>query len=356
VLTLNKDKEKRLMLWSRRLGVLAGVVCASGLALSGVASAQDSGRKLPDHVFAPYFEAYTTDSPAELSQASGAKYLTMAFIQAPAVGSCDVAWNGDLTTPISTSVYGKDIAAIRAGGGDIIPSFGGYAADNAGTEIADSCTDVAAIAQAYEKVITTYGVTRLDFDIEDNSLTKPDAIDRRNQAIKLVEDWAGRTHRTVQFEYTLPTTTTGLGATGIKVLESAAKHKAKIDVINIMTFDYYDGAPHQMADDTVSAAKGTIAQLRAIWPNKSSDKLWSELGITEMIGVDDFGPPEIFTLDDAKTVEKWAAKKGIAKLSFWALQRDNGGCPGAPASDSCSGVEQSTWQFSHIFAPFTSRH
>src|SRR3954470_4238800 len=104
------------MLWSRRLGVLAGVVCASGLALSGVTSAQDSARKLPDHVFAPYFETYTTDSPAELSQASGAKYLTMAFIQAPAVGSCDVAWNGDLTTPVSPSVYGKDIAAIRAGG------------------------------------------------------------------------------------------------------------------------------------------------------------------------------------------------------------------------------------------------
>jgi hypothetical protein len=343
------------MLWSRSLGVLAGVVCASGLALSGVASAQDSGRRLPAHVFAPYFEAYTTDSPNELSKASGAKYLTMAFIQAPAVGSCDVTWNGALTTPISQSVYGKDIAAIRARGGDVIPSFGGYAADNAGTEIADSCTDVAAIAQAYKKVITTYGVTRLDFDIEDNSLTKPDAIDRRSQAIKLVQDWAARTGRTVQFEITLPTTTTGLGATGVKVLESAAKYKAKIDVVNIMTFDYYDNGPHQMADDTVTAAEGTIAQLHAIWPYKTTAKLWSQLGITEMIGVDDFGPPEIFTLDDARTVESWAEKKGIAKLSFWALERDNGSCPGAPASDSCSGIAQSTWQFSHLFAPFTSR-
>src|SRR5689334_19889120 len=107
------------MLWSRRFGVLAGVVCAAGLTFSGVAAAQDSGRKLPDHVFAPYFEAYTTDSPAALSKASGAKYLTMAFIQAPAVGSCDVAWNGDVTTPISQSVYGADIAAIRARGGDV---------------------------------------------------------------------------------------------------------------------------------------------------------------------------------------------------------------------------------------------
>jgi hypothetical protein len=40
-------------------------------------------------------------------------------------------------------------------------------------------------------------------------------------------------------------------------------------------------------------------------------------------------------------------------LSFWALQRDNGGCVGTKGSDSCSGVAQSTWQFSHTFEPFS---
>jgi hypothetical protein len=32
-------------------------------------------------------------------------------------------------------------------GGDVIPSFGGFSADQAGTEIADSCTSVSGIRQ-----------------------------------------------------------------------------------------------------------------------------------------------------------------------------------------------------------------
>ena len=52
------------------------------------------------------------------------------------------------------------------------------------------------------------------------------------------------------------------------------------------------------------------------------------IGITEMPGIDDFGPAETFTTADAATVENWAVAKGIATLSFWALQRDNGGCVG----------------------------
>lgn len=49
----------------------------------------------------------------------------------------------------------------------------------------------------------------------------------------------------------------------------------------------------------------------------------------------------------------WAADKDTAELSFWALGRDNGNCPGVPGSDDCSGVAQSTWQYTHIMLPFT---
>jgi chitinase len=73
-----------------------------------------------------------------------------------------------------------------------------------------------------------------------------------------------------------------------------------------------------------------------------------------MVGIDDFGPPEIFTTHDAVVVERWADEHAIAELSFWALERDNGGCPGVAGSDGCSGIQQATWQFSHTFEPFTS--
>lgn len=235
----------------------------------------------------------------------------------------------------------------------MIPSFGGYSADHDGTEIADSCTSVAAIAAAYERVITAYDVTRLDLDTEDNSLTNTAGIDRRNRAIAMVEDWARRVHRLVQFVYTVPTNVAGLDATGVHVLQNAVLHHARIDIINIMTFDYYDGQPHEMAKDTTTAAGHLIDTLRELYPQKQLGVLWGMVGITEMIGIDDFGPPEIFTLADARHVREWARDKGIAELSFWALERDSGSCLAVAGSDSCSGLNQSTWQFTHIFSPFT---
>jgi hypothetical protein len=305
-------------------------------------------------VFSPYFEAWMGNDPAALAQQSGNKYLTMAFLQANTQGSCTAYWNGDTGSPISSSTFGSAISSIHSSGGDVIPSFGGYTADNTGTEIADSCTNVSQIAAAYENVITTYGVTRIDLDTEDNSLHNDAGIDRRNKAVKQVEDWAASTGRTVQFSYTLPTTTSGLSSDGLKVLQSAVSNQARIDVVNLMTFDYYDNASHEMANDTKSAANGLHSQLASLYPGKSSSALWGMIGVTEMPGIDDFGPAETFTTADAAPVEQWAASTGINTLSMWALQRDNGGCPGTKGSGTCSGVSQDTWFFSHAFEPFTS--
>jgi hypothetical protein len=337
----------------RALGAAAVALTATGVFLAVTPSAQ-AATAIPAHVFAPYFEAYNGDSLNGLSQQSGNKYLTMAFVQTATRGSCTVYWNGDTGMPIANSTFGSDIAAIRARGGDVIPSFGGYAADNGGTEIADSCTDVNQIAGQFEKIITTYDVTRIDLDIEDNSLTNSAGIDRRNKAVKIVEDWAAANGRSIQFVYTLPTTTGGLADSGLAVLRNAVTNNARIDVVNMMTFDYYDNQPHQMANDTKTAANGLHGQLQQLYPGKTSQQLWNMIGVTEMIGVDDFGPAETFTLADANAVASWATQQGIAELSFWALQRDNGGCPGGAASDTCSGISQNTWDFSHIFAPFTS--
>ncbi|HEX5116182.1 MAG TPA: carbohydrate binding domain-containing protein [Pseudonocardiaceae bacterium] len=338
--------------------VLAGAVAvatvlATAIGVTVATEGTAAAATLPAHVFAPYFESYAGDSLSGLSSQSGDKFLTMAFLQTPSAGSCTPDWNGDTSMPVSSSTFGADINTIRAGGGDVIPSFGGFAADDTGTELADSCTNVASIAAAYENVITTYNVTRLDLDTEDNSLTNTAGIDRRNKAIAQVEAWAAANGRTVQFSYTLPTTTTGLAASGLNVLRNAVTNNARIDIVNIMTFDYFDGASHEMANDTETAASGLVSQLQSLFPSKTTSQLWSMVGVTEMPGVDDFGPAETFTTADATTVENWAVTKGISSLSFWALQRDNGGCPGSGASDSCSGISQTTWQFSHTFAPFS---
>jgi hypothetical protein len=348
------------MLRPRRVSAAIGsaLLLATSVGLTvltaGGASAATVDTPLPAHVFAPYWEAYSGDDPLARSQASGDKYLTAAFLQTASAGSCTAYWNGSSSQPIASSTWGSDFATMQADGGDIIPSFGGYAADHGGTDIADSCTSVSSIAAAYESVITTYNVPRIDLDIEDNSLTNTAGYTRRNQAVAQVESWAAANNRSIQFSYTMPTTNTGLTSNEVSILQNAKSAGATVSVVNIMTFDYYIGTTQEMATDTESAAQGLYSQLYSLYPSDTSAQLWAMIGVTEMVGIDDYGAAETFTEADASTVLSWAESKGISTLSFWALERDNGGCPGTGGSDSCSGISQSTWYFSDKFAPFTS--
>lgn len=309
--------------------------------------------QLPSHFAAPYVDVTAESNLATVSRESGSRYLTLAFLQTAAPGSCTVDWAGNPQTPVSPATFGAQIAQIQRSGGNVIPSFGGYTADTTDTEIADSCTSVPRIAAAYEHVITTYNVSRLDFDVEADSLTDQAGIDRRNQAIHLVEEWAAFTGRHVSFSYTMPSTPEGLGATGVAVLQSAAKYGAYISSVDLMTFDYWDGATHDMLTDAESAATDALAQLQqTIAPREPESELWGRVGIVQMNGIDDYGPQETFTVAEAGPLVQWALQHHLGELSFWALQRDNGGCPGTKGAATCSGVVQSPWAFSQAFARF----
>jgi hypothetical protein len=340
----------------RRLAVFtvaAGTALTFALAHPGSAAAA-GGTPLPTHVFAPYFETWTTDSITDLAQQSGARYFTLAFLETLSKTSCTLAWNGSRSQPVSSGRYLSDIASLRAIGGDVIPSFGGWSADQGGTEIGDSCQDVNAIAAAYEQVITTYDVTRLDMDIEGRSLNRPDGIDRRNKAIKLLQDWATTQGRTVQIVYTLPTSANGLEASGLAVLQNAIANNVRVDVVNIMTFDYYDRVTTDMGAAAISAAQGLFNQLHGLYPAKTAAQLWAMEGNTIMPGLDDYPRRTEATYPaDAQRLLDFARANGISLLSMWAIQRDNGGCPGNTGSNSCSGIVQNTWDFTHILAPFT---
>ena len=347
-------------------GLVATTVASAGLLAAGAGTANaagvssfghDAANPIPAHVYTPYFEAYNGDNPAALSKASGAKYLTMAFIQTAATGSCTAYWNGDTTTPLTSATYGTSFAAIQRAGGNVIPSFGGYSADTTSTDIADSCTDVNAIAKVYEGIFSTYHVSRIDLDVEADALSNTAGITRRNEAVAETEAWGARTGHSVSFSYTLPSTENGLGATGVALLQNAIAEHAKIAIVNAMTFDYYDGIVHEMGTNAETAAIGLHAQLATLYPYKSAGDLWAKIGLTLMPGIDDYGPAETTTLADAVNVESWAAKQGLGSLSIWALQRDNGGCPGTSGAGVCSGIAQNTWDFSHALEPFTTnRH
>ncbi|HLX47395.1 MAG TPA: chitinase [Streptosporangiaceae bacterium] len=337
-----------------------GLIISAAVAwpAAGTVTAAAAYTALPVHVYAPYYETYlapNTPSITATAQASGAKYFSLAFLQATSKGSCSIDWNSNSSQPLG--YYNSDIASLRALGGDVIPTFGGYSADQGGTEIADSCTNVSQIAADYEQVITTLGVTRLDMDVEAKSLNNTAGIDRRNKAIALTEQWAAANGIPLQIQYTLPVEQYGLDTNGEAVLQNAVANAVTVSSVNIMVFDYYisgEGVVN-MGQAAVNAATNTHAQLATIFPSLTSAQIWNMEGMTMLPGIDDYPKKtEVTYLTDAQTMLSFAQTNGMNFLSIWAIQRDNGGCPGTRDSNTCSGITQNTWDFSHLLETFTS--
>jgi hypothetical protein len=313
--------------------------------------------RLPAHVYAPYYETYlapNTPGIAATAQQSGARYFTLAFLQTPKKGSCALDWNGNRAQPLG--YYAADIAALRAAGGNVIPSFGGFSADQGGTEIADSCKNVSKIAAGYEQVIRTLRVSTLDMDVEANSLTSHAGIDRRNKAIALAQRWAAHHGIRLRIQYTLPVEPQGLDPTETAVLRDAIANGTRVHSVNIMVFDYY--LPHEgtlnMGAEALRAARHVHSQLAALYGGRSAQRLWTMMGMTLLPGIDDHPrKKEVTFLRDARRMLHFAAAHRMNFLSIWAIQRDNGGCHGTADSNTCSGIPQKTWAFSHLLEPFT---
>ena len=340
----------------RTARVLAGFALVASI-LAAPSSAL-AATPIPAHVYSPYFETWTTDSITTIAQQSTARYFTLAFLETLSKTSCTLAWDGDGARTITATPkpYGQDITNLRAlsPAGDVIPSFGGWSADQGGTEIGDSCKDVSAIAAAYEQVVTAYDVTRLDMDIEGRSLTKPDGIDRRNKAIKLLQQWATAQGRTLTISYTLPTGRNGLESSGLAVLQNAFSNGVRIDIVQPMVFDYYDRAATDMGDSAISAVQGLNAQLAPLLPGLTPAQRYAHIGATIMNGLDDYPrKTESTSVSDATDLRTFATQNGMSVLSMWAIQRDNGGCPGSTGSNSCSGIVQNTWDFTNALKGFT---
>ena len=214
-------------------------------------------------------------------------------------------------------------------GGDVIPSFGGYSADHAGTELADSCTNLHDLVAAYESVITTYGVTRLDMDVEDRSLRNTAGIDRRNEALTLVERWARRHHRPLEISYTLPSTPAGLVA---QRRQRAAErdrppHAGRRGQHHDLRLLRRHHNRHGRGRDI--SGQGALRAAARPLPGPLAAAAVGDGGQHDPSGIDDYPKKtEVTYPRDARRLLRFAQAHGIGSLSIWAIQRDNGGCPG----------------------------
>jgi hypothetical protein len=140
------------------------------------------------------------------------------------------------------------------------------------------------------------------------------------------------------------------------VLQNAVANGVTVNSVNIMVFDYYiagEGVVN-MGQAAINAANNTHTQLQSIFPNLTSAQIWNMEGFTMMPGIDDYPKKTEVTYEpDATTMLNFAQANNMNFLSIWAIQRDNGGCPGERGDNLCSGIVQNTWDFSHILEPFT---
>jgi chitinase len=267
-------------------------------------------------------------------QASGQKYYALSFILGNA-GTCTPAWDG--THFMSENYYSAEVNAIRAVGGDVIAVFGGAN----GSDMASVCTTQASLQAAYQAVINQYQFQWIDLNIEGGMVSDTVSVDRRNKAIKALQD----ANPNLKVSYTLPVLQSGLPQGELNVLSNAKSNGVRIDYVNIMTMNYGPSGI-DMGQAAIDAATSTRNQLLALG-------ISSPLGITPMIGQNNT-QGEIFDLADADQLIAYAKTNSyVGWLSFWSLGRDNGGCAGqTTASASCSGISQGSYAFTNKFKAF----
>ncbi len=294
--------------------------------------------------FHPVYFMPVDNNPASISSiisSSGENEFNLAFVLDS--GGCTPAWDGSSTMPVSSdTTVANDINAIRAAGGDVAVSFGGYN----GTELGSTCGSASALANAYQQVINKYRLTRVDFDYENTALDSNTAV--RFGAIKILES----NNANLKVSLTIPMTTVGFPGTGTDEIRQAVANGARLDVINIMDFDTGLTSGTEVGQ-TEAIANDAIGQLESIY-GWSAATAWSHLGFQIMNGHTD-QPSELFTQSDFNSLLGFVRSNHPAWFSYWSVNRDFQ-CPAGVvepwAPGTCSNITQNPYDFTKIIVQY----
>jgi len=274
-------------------------------------------------------------APSTITGATGIKAFTMAFVLAS--NGCNPAWDGE--GGLTGGVHASTVAAMQAAGADVIPSFGGWQ----GNKLGPNCTTVDALAGAYQKVISQFGLKAIDIDIENTDEFENTAVqDRILGALKVVK----QNNPSLTTIVTFGTSPTGPTYYGTRLVQQAKALGVNIDVFTQMPFDFGGGS--DMYTATVNASEGLKNLLKSTF-GYTDAQAYAHLGISGMNGLSD--QQEVTSTDTWTRIRDYAKGKGLARLAFWAVNRDRG-CAGGGVVSTCSGIAQSDWEFTRISAGF----
>lgn len=304
--------------------------------------------------FAPYVDITATPYyPFEqYAEEESQDNVVLSFIVSSTDDPCLPTWGGRYSFDEANSVLDLDrrIARYKQHGGNITVSFGGLLND----ELSFKCLDENRLYDAYWSVVNRYDLNTIDLDLEGYSLNNADAMQRRARVIsKLQKDLRSR-DKNLAVWLTLPAATFGLTDEGASAVRVMLENEVDITGVNIMTMNYGQSKNDNQSMQNASerALIETHRQLGILYKqagiNLSSSTLWAKLGATPMIGQNDI-VNEIFALDDAEGLNKFAKEKGINRISMWSSNRDvqcgDNYVNLSIVSDSCSGVKQDKFAF-----------
>jgi hypothetical protein len=272
--------------------------------------------------------------PTTIMSATGVKWFTLAFVLSN--GTCNPQWDG--SRPLTGGVDQTTITKVRNAGGNVIPSFGGYS----GNKLESSCTSASALAGAYQKVISAYGLKAIDIDIEADAYSSSTVQQRTVDALKTI-----KANNPGIIEYV----TLGSGQTGpdSSLISKAAASGLTVDAWTIMPFDF-GGAGQNMATLTQQATDGLKNVLKSAY-GYTDDQAYRHSGISSMNGITDAN--ETVTVANFRTIVSYAQLHHLARLTFWSANRDRP-CAGAyTGDDTCSGVSQQAWDFTRALTAYT---
>jgi Ricin-type beta-trefoil lectin domain len=287
---------------------------------------------------APYYYNGWGDPPSigTVMSATGIRQFTMAFMLSG--GGCTPKW--DSTRPLTGGVDQSTINTIRANGGDVEISFGGWS----GNKLGPNCSSASALAGAYQQVINAYNLKFIDIDIENTDEFENATVqDRILGALKIVK----QNNPGITTIVTFGTSTTGPAGSGTRLINQSKALGANIDVFTIMPFDF--GCTGSMYTCTVNAANGLKNALKTAY-GWSDATAYAHVGISGMNGLSD--QQETTSVQNWTDIRNWANTNHIARLAYWAVNRDRP-CPGGGVVSNCSGISQNNWQFTSITAGFT---
>jgi hypothetical protein len=315
-------------------GVTVLVLALAALALPALAAAQ------PVELAAPYEYLGWGDPqpPATVMADTGIHDLTLAFILSH--GTCNPEWDG--SRPLLGGPDQAAIESIRAAGGDVAVSFGGWS----GKKLGSSCKSAAALAGAYQKVIDAYSLKAIDIDIEHTEFTNRKARGRVLAALKIVQG----ENPGLEISITMGTEEDGPEATGARMIAEAGAISFEPTVWTVMPFDF-GPAQTDMGHASIRALEGLERDLASTY-HSSSAATWEHVGISSMNGETDEAS-ETVSLSDFQTILTFAGEHHLGRVSFWAVNRDRPCQAKGAAEEECSGISQSSLAFTSMLAAYT---